>query len=68
MQKPKHLNEIQERPPGDWNGLGNRPRNENLAKIRGLGTFEKEENDQEKESELIFSNRYDKYKRRERRR
>lgn len=53
MEDTKHLTDSEKpkRPPVDWDGLGNEPRNENLAKIRGLGSFEREENAKEKESE-----------------
>lgn len=37
--------------PVDWQGMGNEPRNENLAKIRGPGSFEKQEIAREKECE-----------------
>lgn len=36
----------------DWNGLGNEPRNDNLTKIRGLGSFERKEIVREKEKKL----------------
>ena len=51
MQKRKHQNdrEKQNQRP-DWDGLSNEPRNENLARIRGLGSFEKDEYYRESES------------------
>ncbi|BHH86116.1 hypothetical protein LA52FAK_44050 [Desulforhopalus sp. 52FAK] len=36
--------------PANWDGLGNEPRNEKLAKIR-LGSFEKKENAIDEENE-----------------
>lgn len=59
MQSPPPQNdkEKQKRPLADWDGLGNEPRNENLAKIRGLGSFEKKENARMKERELGESDR-----------
>ncbi len=50
MQDPKNLsdNEKKKRLPADWGGLGNEPRNENLARIRQPGSFEKDYNDQDK--------------------
>ena len=49
MKHPKHLGnkQKQERPPVDWSGLGNEPRNEKLAGIRGRTSFEKDEDDQD---------------------
>ncbi len=60
MQNPKQPSYKlqQKRPPVDWDGLGNEPRNENLAKIRGPGLFEKQENDREKESESSSFSRF----------
>lgn len=63
MQNPKHLSDKQnqKRPPVDWDGLGNEPRNENLAKIREPGSFEKKENNREQESEPNLLYRFNKH-------
>ena len=52
MKKLKHMRDKpkQSRTPVDWGGLGNEPRNENLAKMRGPTSFEQDEKDQDKES------------------
>jgi len=64
MHKPKHLNnkQKQKRPPADWDGLGNEPRNENLARMRGPTSFEKDDDDQDKERGPNLSYRFDKSK------
>lgn len=64
MQKPKHRRnkQKQERPPVDWSGLGNEPRNEKLAGIRGPTSFEKDEDDKDKESGPSLLNRFNKNK------
>lgn len=64
MQKPKHLRnkQKQERPPVDWGGLGNEPRNKKLAGIRGPTSFEKDEDDQDKESGPSLLYRFNKNK------
>ena len=51
MQDPKNLSDKskKKRLPADWGGLSNEPRNENLARIREPGSFEKDDNDQDKE-------------------
>lgn len=43
----------------DWGGLGYEPRNDNLAKIRGLGSFEKKENARIKEGGFMKLGRSD---------
>lgn len=52
MQNTNQLDDQQKkkRLPVDWDGLGNEPRNENLAKIK-LGSFERRENARDKEFE-----------------
>lgn len=57
MQNHNHLSdeEKKNRPLVDWSGLSNEPRNENLAKIRDLGSFEKKENAREMENEKCLS-------------
>lgn len=58
MKNPKYISDRpkQKRPPIDWCGLSNEPRNENLARMRGPGSFEKSEEDRDKEcgSTLLF--------------
>lgn len=51
MQNPKHPGDKkkQKQSPVDWDGLGNTPRDENLRRIRGPGSFEKKENEREKQ-------------------
>ena len=58
MQNPKHRSDKQKhnRLHPNWDGLGNEPRNENLAKIRGPGSFERKEYDKEKEQGLLSRN------------
>ena len=55
MQKPTHLSnkQKQKRSPADWDGLGNEPRNENLNRMRGPTSFEKDVVDQDKESGAV---------------
>jgi hypothetical protein len=52
MRSSKQLidNDKPKQSPANWGDLGHEPRNENLANIRGLGSFEKKENAREKES------------------
>lgn len=52
MQNPNQPDDQQKQKklPVDWNGLGNEPRNENLAKIK-LGSFERMENARGKDFE-----------------
>jgi hypothetical protein len=63
MQNPNQLQDPQKpkRLPGDWNGLGNEPRNENLAKIR-VGSFEKQGKPAEKDTGSNQSNSFKKNK------
>lgn len=70
MQKTKKNTDKQNQMalPVDWHGLGNEPRNENLARIRGPGSFEKQEIDREKESEPDSLYRFHKHMRRDSRR
>ncbi len=64
MQKPKHMRDKakQKRLVVDWGGLGNEPRNENLAKMQGPTPFEQDKNDQDKESEPSRSYQLNKHK------
>ena len=52
MQKPKHQSDKPKRtrPPVDWGGLSNEPRNENLGRMKGPTSFETNENDRDKQS------------------
>ena len=52
MQKPKHLGDKpkRKRPPVNWGGLSSEPRNENLARMQGPGSYEKYEEERDKES------------------
>ncbi len=52
MQKPKHLGDKpkRKRPPVNWGGLSSEPRNENLARMQGPGSYEKGEEERDKES------------------
>ena len=52
MQKPKHLGDKpkRKRPPVNWGGLSSEPRNENLARMQGPGSYEKDEEERYKES------------------
>ncbi len=52
MEKPKNLSDRtkRQRPPVDWGGLSNEPRNENLAKMQGPGSYEKSEDKRNKVS------------------
>ena len=63
MQNPKHLNDKpkRKRPPIDWRGLSSEPRNENLARMRGPGSYEKGEDDRKKECGPGLLYRFNKY-------
>ncbi len=52
MQKPKHLGDKpkRKRPPVNWGGLSSEPRNENLARMQGPGSYEKGEEERDKKS------------------
>ncbi len=52
MQKPTHLGDKpkRKRPPVNWSGLSSEPRNENLARMQGPGSYEKGEEERDKES------------------
>ena len=52
MQKPKHLGDKtkRKRPPVNWGGLSSEPRNENLARMQGPGSYEKGEEEADKKS------------------
>ena len=62
MHKPRQLYIKQKRPSVDWDGLGNEPRNENLARMRGPTSFEKDEDDQDKENGPSLLDRFNKNK------
>lgn len=64
MHKPKRLSDKMKhkRPPADWCGLSNEPRNKNLDSMRGPTSFEKVENDQDKESGPSLLYRFNKHK------
>ena len=64
MQNPKHLDDKPKRtrPPVDWGGLSSAPRNKNLARMRGPGSFEKGEDDLDKERGPSLLYRFNKQK------
>ena len=64
MQKPKHMRDRQKqkRSSVDWGGLGNEPRNEKLAGIRGPTSFEKNGDNQDTECGASLSHRFKKHK------
>jgi hypothetical protein len=51
MPNPKHLSDKpkRNRPPVNWGGLSSEPRNENLARMQGPGSYEKGEDERDKE-------------------
>ncbi|MBT8333176.1 MAG: hypothetical protein KJP19_02000 [Deltaproteobacteria bacterium] len=60
MQKPKHLSDKPKRtrPPVNWGGLSSEPRNENLARMQGPGSYEKGEEERDKKSGPSFLYRF----------
>ena len=62
IPKDQSHKQKQKRPPVDWDGLGNEPRDENLARVRGPTSFEKVEDDQDKKSRPNLSYRLNKQK------